>query len=72
VRFSSYIDYQKEGTSGLMFSIEIIEFGPHDGVEQGDSHGENGDGHKLEMLNLGEKRRRVVRLKLNPNSHYFS
>ena len=58
-------------TSGLILSMEIIKLGLHDGVEQGASQGENGDGHKLEMLNHGEKRR-VVRLKHNPNSHYFS
>ena len=41
-----------------MISMEMIKLDPHDGVEQGDNHGEDGNCHKLEMLNLGEMRRR--------------
>ena len=44
-----------------MISMEMIKLGPHDGVEQGDNHGEDGNCHKLEMLNLREKDKRTDR-----------
>jgi hypothetical protein len=41
-----------------MLLMKMIGLHPHDGVEEGDNCGEDGDGHMFKMLNLGENRRR--------------